>query len=308
MIRLQGNVLITGGTGSLGKALLARARKDSWDAAITVFSRSESLQAEIRARYPMVRFVLGDVRNAKEVHAAIAGHDIVIHAAAMKRVPEAESQVLAVMSANVEGSANVLNSSIAHGVKHLIGISTDKAVNATTVYGASKLAMERMFQGAASGRTEVKCVRYGNVVASRGSVIPIWEMQARSGLPLTITDENMSRFWLSVEDAVDLVLEAFVMYRGTVLVPLLPALKVVEVAQALFPNSAHKIIGTRSVERMHELLLGCDEEFERVGPERVLICPPGVPGTRGEEYSSATAPRLPEGKFAEYLGIARSYE
>jgi len=177
---LTGNILITGGSGTLGHAIVRQSIEERWDCAITVYSRSELRQAQMRQAHAGLRYVLGDVRDYDRLAAAVAGHDIVIHAAAVKRIPEAEQQPVNCYETNVIGSMNVARACNAGGVARCVGISTDKACRAITAYGASKLAMEKLFQAQAGGCVFTLC-RYGNVVASNGSVIPLWRQQHAHG-------------------------------------------------------------------------------------------------------------------------------
>ena len=300
---LTGNVLITGGTGSLGHAIVRRAKAEGWDCRITIFSRSELLQAQMRAKYPDLRYVLGDVRDAQRVSDAIAGHDVVIHAAAMKRIPECEAMPTECYATNVQGSINVLRACQQHGVGRVVGISTDKACRATTAYGASKLAMEKAFQAMPEGRTRATCVRYGNVVASRGSVIPIWREQAARGEPLTITDPEMTRFWMSINSAVDLVLSGLRAQHGDIWVAKMGALSIQDMIDvAGLGGHQVKVIGLRSDEKMHEDLIHEDEPA-LAGAKFFAINKNGV---RGIGYSSRTARKLRGDEFRAMLADAEA--
>jgi UDP-N-acetylglucosamine 4,6-dehydratase/5-epimerase len=300
---LAGNVLITGGTGSLGHAIVRRATAENWPCKITIFSRSELLQSQMRGRYPDLRYILGDVRDAQRVSDAIAGHDVVIHAAAMKRIPECEAMPTECYATNVQGSLNVLRACVQHGVGRVVGISTDKACKATTAYGASKLAMEKAFQATPEGRTIATCVRYGNVVASRGSVIPIWREQAARGEPLTITDYGMTRFWMGINGAVDLVLVGAEARHGEIWVVKMQALPVPLMAKIIVPDAQLKKIGLRSDEKLHEDLV---HEGELVGEygRWFIINPRGeqlLSARRGMVYSSDMAPGLTADEFRAML-------
>lgn len=299
---LTGNILVTGGTGTLGHAILCRAEREGWPASFTIYSRSELLQAQMRGRFSHARYVLGDVRDCERLISAAAGHDTIIHAAAMKRVPECEAQPAECYATNVQGSLNVLRAAVASGVRRVLGISTDKACLATTAYGASKLAMEKAFQ-AAPPQINATLVRYGNVVASRGSVIPLWRTQAQRGEPLTITDSRMTRFWMSVDDAVDLVLAGLHAEPGTITVAKMHALPVQEMAQIVLDSMGlagdTRIIGLRSDEKLHEDLLHINEAV-RDGGKYFVICSGGERGTR---YTSNRAPRLSADAFLAMLAL-----
>lgn len=301
---LSGNILITGGTGSLGHAIVRRAKAEGWDCRITIFSRSELLQAQMRAKYPNLRYVLGDVRDAQRVSDAIAGHDVVIHAAAMKRIPECEAQPVECYATNVQGSINVLRACQQHGVGRVVGISTDKACRATTAYGASKLAMEKAFQAMPEGRTIATCVRYGNVVASRGSVIPIWREQAARGEPLTITDERMTRFWMSIKEAVALVLHGLAGNHGEIWVRKMDALPVRLLAYLVAGDVPLKEIGLRSDEKIHEDLIHPGELVWEAGSRWFVINPTGdgaLLARRGITYTSEDAEPIEADDFYDML-------
>jgi UDP-N-acetylglucosamine 4,6-dehydratase/5-epimerase len=301
---LHGNILITGGTGTLGQAIIRRAEAEGWDCRFTVYSRGENLQAQMRQTFPRVRYVLGDVRDADRLTAAMAGHDTVIHAAAMKRIPEAEAQPSECYATNVTGSLNVARAAARAGVARVVGISTDKACAATTAYGASKLAMEKIFQAQPAGGPIFTLVRYGNVIASRGSVIPIWRGQAERGEPLTITDMRMTRFWMSVDEAVDLVLDGARARHGEIWVKKMAALPVAELAALIAPGAELREIGLRSDEKIHEDLVHPGEAVvDAAGHYVVASC-----GARGTTYRSDTAPRLTPAAFLDMLAAAEEAE
>lgn len=305
MTGLTGNILITGGTGTLGMAIVRAA--ESWDCAITIYSRSELKQAEMRARYPKLRYVLGDVRDYERLNAAIAGHDIVIHAAAMKRVDECERQAGECFATNVQGSANVVRACIANGVDRCVGISTDKACRAITAYGASKLAMEALFQAQSGKVTQFTLVRYGNVVASNGSVIPIWREKAVCGEPLPITDRRCTRFWMAPSDAVGLIVDAAsTYYPGVIIVPKMGALSLVDMAEMIAPGAETVEMGLRSLEKVHEDLVHTEEVAKEVGRDQFWVRQPG--GALGHCYTSDTAPRLTREQFLAMLEEAESYD
>jgi UDP-N-acetylglucosamine 4,6-dehydratase/5-epimerase len=300
---LSGNILITGGAGTLGNAIVRMAYQEAWNCTITIYSRSELLQSQMRQKYPYLRYVLGDVRDYERLESAIAGHDIVIHAAAMKRIPEAEQQPTECYATNIYGSTNVIRACIAQGVERCIGISTDKACSAVTAYGASKLAMEKVFQAAPANTTTFTLVRYGNVVASRGSVIPLWRAQAAADLPVTITDKRCTRFWMTEDDAVNLVKMASNCTPGIIVVPKMKALPVVEMAKAIAPDSELLEIGLRSCEKLHEDLVHLDELAEEKGQYFFI-----GKGKTGYKYTSEHAPRLSAEQFLSMLEIAEEYE
>lgn len=298
---LSGSILITGGSGTLGHAIVRTALAESWDCTFTIYSRSELRQAAMRARYPQLRYVLGDVRDYDRTAAAVAGHDLVIHAAAMKRLPECDAQPAECYATNIQGSLNVLRACEWHGVKRLIGISTDKACAATTAYGASKLAMERAFI-ASEGETVCTLVRYGNVVASNGSVVPIWRKQAEEGKPLTVTDPTMTRFWMAPSDAVKLIEYAATLDHGLVAVPKMGSLSIADMANIVAPGAKLATIGLRFAEKHHEDLVALDEFVTET--ETHYLIGRGTPGYR---YTSDIAHRLAPHAFLSMLTEAEAY-
>lgn len=299
---LTGNILITGGSGTLGHAIVRTALLEAWDCTFTIYSRSELRQAEMRQHYPGLRYVLGDVRDYDRLSAAVAGHDLIIHAAAVKRIPEAEQQPINCIETNVYGSANVVRACIAGGVKRCVGISTDKACAAITTYGASKRMMEGLFQGAIGhGATVFTLVRYGNVVASNGSVIPLWRQQADAGKPLTITSRMMTRFWMSERDAVRTIERAVTMPDATITVPKMGAMSIEAMARSIAPECDTVETGLRSREKVHEDLVYPDECTIDDGDYWTLT--PGEAGT-GVHYTSRTAWKLTAMQFAAMLSEA----
>lgn len=293
---MRGNILITGGTGTLGHAIVRAACKEQWGCDITIYSRSEFAQAEMRKRYPDFRYILGDVRDYDRLEEAIKGHNIVIHAAALKRIPETEAQPSECYATNVLGSANVIKACQRNNVRRCIGISSDKACRAITAYGASKLAMEKLFQNAMNYSTALTLVRYGNVLASRGSVIPLWCQQAAQGKPLTITDRRMTRFWMTEREAVHAIEQALRLYDRTILVPKTAALSITDMAAIIAPDSDTHKVGLRSCEKLHEDLVHADEVVEE--REGYFIIGRGEAGT---SYTSEHAPRLSKEQFLEML-------
>jgi UDP-N-acetylglucosamine 4,6-dehydratase len=293
-------VLLTGGTGTLGHAIIEQARRDNWPASFTVYSRSELNQARMRQQYPDVRYVLGDVRDRDRLTAAIAGHDVVLHLAAMKRVPECEAQPEECFKTNVLGTANVLHACQAAGVKRCVVISTDKACAAITTYGASKRLAEGLVTAAPASPTIVTGVRYGNVIGSNGSVIPLWREQSAAGLPFTITDERMTRFWMTARDAVDLVLFALKQDPGTIAIPKMPAMNILETLRAVMGSDVpRREIGLRSLEKLHEDLVHPYEAVREL-PCHYLLTPDGA---HGYTYRSDTARQLTPDELLAMLDL-----
>lgn len=305
---ITGNILITGGSGTLGHAIVRTALAERWDCTFTVYSRSELRQAQMRQAYGNLRYVLGDVRDYERLAAAVAGHDVVIHAAAVKRIPEAEQQPVNCYETNVIGSMNVVRACIAGGVARCVGVSTDKACRAITAYGASKLAMEKMFQAQPEGPCTFTLVRYGNVVASNGSVIPLWRQQAKHGQPLTVTDPEMTRFWMGESDAVGIIKTAITMAdpAGIIIVPKVRSLTMAELAHIIAPDAELKTIGLRSIEKKHEDLIHVDEP---VALDRGLYfwVKDAPYASTGTSYTSYDAPRLMPAAFRAMLAEAEDY-
>ena len=263
-------LLITGGTGSFGNAVLKRFL-DSDIKEIRIFSRDEKKQDDMRHQLqnPKVKFYIGDVRDKRSVDAAMAGVDYVFHAAALKQVPSCEFFPMQAVRTNVIGTENVLDSAVQHGVKNVVVLSTDKAAYPINAMGISKAMMEKV--ATAKGRqlgenaqTTICCTRYGNVMASRGSVIPLWVEQIKSGKPITITDPNMTRYMMTLDDAVDLVLYAFEHGKnGDLFVQKAPAATLTVLAEALkklyHADTEVKVIGTRHGEKLYETLVTREE-------------------------------------------------
>lgn len=260
-MELTGVVLITGGTGSLGQAIVRRARRENWNCDIIIFSRDEYKQSLMKSRYPEYRYMLGDVRDADALDLVCRDADYIIHTAAYKQVPSSEANAQEAVKTNVIGSMNVALSAMRAGVVHVVGISTDKACEPINCYGQSKAVMERLFQSyAAYNSTTFSLVRYGNVVGSRGSIVPFFLKQAEKGGPFTITDRRMTRFWLSLEQSVNLIIKAFSEgISGTIIVPKVPSMKVEDVARAINPNIEILDIGIRPGEKIQESLVSSGE-------------------------------------------------
>jgi len=259
-------ILLTGGTGSFGQAFVRRVLASGERCTIRIYSRDELKQYEMAQTFgqdPRLRFFIGDVRDRDRLVRAMHDIDLVVHAAALKHVPVCEFNPAEAVKTNIEGSQNVIDAAIDCGVRRTLALSTDKAVNPVNLYGATKLCAEKLFVhgNVYAGARDIRfsCVRYGNVMGSRGSVIPLFRRQAETG-SLTITDRRMTRFWLSLEQAVDLVLHAAgEMQGGEIFVPKIPSMRIVDLARALAPAAALKEVGRRPGEKLHEVLLTAEE-------------------------------------------------
>src|SRR5512132_2337883 len=277
-------VLITGGTGSFGKKFTRIALEEKQPKKIIIFSRDELKQHEMKMHgfdHPSLRYFIGDVRDRERLVRAMNGVDIVVHAAALKQVPACEYNPMEAIKTNIMGTANVVEAALDAGVKKQMTISTDKAVNPVNLYGATKLAAEKLTVQsnayAAGTATRYSCVRCGNVVGSRGSVVPLFLKQRASGT-VTITDERMTRFWLSLEQGVRFVMNCIEqMEGGEVFVPKIPSTKVVDLAKAIAPEATLNIIGIRPGEKLHEVLVSEDEARNTVERERRYVVKPPEP-------------------------------
>ena len=277
-------VLVTGGTGSFGKKFVDIMLHEYHPAKLIVFSRDELKQHEMRvAGYdqPNLRYFIGDVRDLERLRRAMHGVDIVVHAAALKQVPACEYNPMEAIKTNILGSSNVIEAAIDAGVKKVLALSTDKAVNPVNLYGATKLAAEKLFVQsnayAAGTSTRFACVRYGNVVGSRGSVVPIFIKQ-RQGGKLTIMDERMTRFWLTLEQGVRFVIGCIgLMQGGEVFVPKIPSTQIVDLARAIAPEAEFEFVGIRPGEKLHEVLISEDEARLALEREDMFVVTPSVP-------------------------------
>jgi len=258
-------ILITGGTGSFGNEFTDIVLKEHDPEAIRIFSRGEKKQLDMMTRFndSRLRFFIGDVRDKDRLHRAITGVDIVVHAAALKQVPACEYNPIEAVRTNVDGAINVIDAAIDNGVDRVMAISTDKAVHPVNLYGATKMTAEKLFiQGNSySGRTKTKfsCVRYGNVIGSRGSVIPLFIEQRKTGT-ITITDEKMTRFWITLEQGARFVINCINrMKGGEIFIPKISSMKITDLADAIAPDAKKKVVGIRPGEKIHEILLTEDE-------------------------------------------------
>ena len=264
---LDKQILISGGTGTFGKAFIKWILKREKPKRIIVLSRDELKQHEMRCSGyddERIRFFIGDVRDKARLLRALHGVDIVIHAAALKQVPACEYNPYEAVKTNVMGTQNLIEAAIDAGVERVMGISTDKACNPSNTYGATKSLMEKLFingNAYASGtKTRFSCVRYGNVTGSRGSIVPLMMKLRDNDEPITITDERMTRFWLEPERACEIVSSAIqMMYGGEIFIPKIPSVRILDLKEAIAPNSDIKFIGIREGEKLHESLISEQE-------------------------------------------------
>ena len=274
-------ILVTGGTGSFGKKFIYTLLNEHKASKIIIYSRDELKQHEMRQtgfNSPLLRYFIGDVRDRERLNRALHGVDIVIHSAALKQVGACEYNPLEAIKTNINGTSNVIEAAIDMGVKRVLALSTDKAVNPINLYGATKLAAEKLVVQsnayAASGVTRLSCVRYGNVVGSRGSVVPVFFEQRKKG-KITITDERMTRFWLTLEQGVQFVINSVEqMQGGEVFVPKIPSMIIPDLAKALAPEAEVEIVGVRPGEKVHEVLISEDEARSTVELDEFYVVQP----------------------------------
>jgi UDP-N-acetylglucosamine 4,6-dehydratase len=293
-------VLVTGGTGSFGKKFVEIMLKEYRPKRLVIFSRDELKQHDMRASgldHPSLRYFIGDVRDAGRLERACAGVTIIVHAAALKQVPACEYNPFEAIQTNIMGGRNVIDAAINRGVRRVLALSTDKAVNPINLYGATKLCAEKMFvqANAYAGAQDSRfsCARYGNVVGSRGSVIPVFQEQRRRGR-ITITDSRMTRFWLTLEQGVHFVVSCIEqMHGGEIFVPKIPSMRLVDLAETIAPGCEIETIGIRPGEKLHEVLVSEDEARNTLEVEDRYIIQPSHPWWHRENWVNARP--LPEG-------------
>lgn len=282
------SLLITGGTGSFGKRLVATLLEKSDIPRIIVFSRDELKQYEMANSEPFLshmdrlRFFIGDVRDLDRLRIAMEGVDVVVHAAALKQVPAAEYNPFEAIKTNVIGGQNVIDAARGAGVKRVIALSTDKAAAPINLYGATKLCSDKLFVAAnnyvGTHGTRFSVVRYGNVMGSRGSVIPFFLRQKMAGQTLSITDERMTRFSITLQQGVDFVLDCLErMWGGELFVPKIPSYRILDVAEAIAPDSKIEIIGIRPGEKLHEEMITTTDALRTVEFEPYFVILPSTP-------------------------------
>ena len=261
------SVLVTGGTGSFGKSMVKKLLQDDQVRKVIVYSRDELKQFEMRSVFDSskLRYFLGDVRDLQRLKQATDDVDVIIHAAAIKQIPAAEYNPMEAIKTNINGAENVITAAIDNGVQKVIALSTDKAANPANLYGATKLCSDKLMVAgnvlAGKHQTRFSVVRYGNVLGSRGSVIPFFKEQKKAGV-IPITDIRMTRFWLTIDEGVNFVLDRLSqMQGGEIFVPKIPSFKVVDVAQVVAPNVPIDIIGIRPGEKLHEVMITEDDSL-----------------------------------------------
>lgn len=287
------NILVTGGTGSFGKMFIKMLLEKYRPKKVIVYSRDELKQFEMQQTYndSCMRYFIGDVRDGERMKYAMEGVDYVVHAAALKQVPAAEYNPMECIKTNVNGAQNVIDAALHAGVKKVIALSTDKAANPINLYGATKLCSDKLFTAAnnlvGARETRFSVVRYGNVVGSRGSVVPFFKgLIERGAEELPITDERMTRFWLKLEDGVDLVLKSFQrMQGGEIFVPKIPSMRILDLAEAIAPGVPTKIIGIRPGEKLHEVMCPSDMFYETLEFKDHFVIKPSIEFGKNIDYT-----------------------
>jgi UDP-N-acetylglucosamine 4,6-dehydratase len=316
------SILITGGTGSFGRRLVDTLLRHSRARRVIVFSRDEYKQYEMQqSLLPLgldrMRFFIGDVRDADRLELATRGVDFIVHAAALKQVPAAEYNPFECIRTNVSGAENVVRAALRNNVPRVIALSTDKAANPINLYGASKLASDKIFIAgnnlAGASGTRFAVVRYGNVVGSRGSVIPLYKKLIAEGADyLPVTDKRMTRFWITLQHGVNFVITSLgLMYGGEIFVPKIPSMRITDLAKALAPGLPIKIVGIRPGEKLHEVMITEDDSRQTLELDDRYVIEPSFAWWQRERYDTAGATPVAEGfRFAsdtnsDWLDAAR---
>ena len=293
------SVLVTGATGSFGKRFIRAVLEHHRPARLIVFSRDELKQFEMQQhiRAPNLRYFLGDVRDKERLYRAFDGVEVVVHAAAMKQVPASEYNPMEAIKTNIIGAENVINVCIDQEVKHVVALSTDKAANPVNLYGATKLCADKLFVAAntLSGRhrTRFSVVRYGNVVGSRGSVVPFYRRLVGEGATsLPVTDERMTRFWITLDQGVQFVLDSLArMHGGEIFVPKIPSMNIMDVAKVVAPECRTEVIGISPGEKLHEALITSDDAYHTVEFDDHYVLQPNDVWWDRTEYVKSTGAR-----------------
>lgn len=305
------NILMTGGAGTLGRAIAERRKKEGWTGKLTAYSTDNHKHGLMRRLYPDVNFIQGDIRNSETLYNAMVGHDVVLHLAAVKVIPDSEYWSIDTIDVNVSGSMNVCVQAISAGIKHVLGISTDKVAHPANAYGATKLLMEKIFQEYArvGSETAFHLVRYGNVLESTGSVLEAWKNSVEAGKPIIVTDPAMTRFFISPQQAVDLVINSMKLESGMILIPKMKALSIQRLAEHWlekpFSEINYQLIPLRPGEKMHESLLTIEECKYAVETEGFFFLhpstSPAVELPASGQYSSDMAEELTKDELVELL-------
>ena len=293
-------VLVTGGTGSFGKKFVETMLRNYHPQKLIIFSRDELKQHDMRMAgfdHPSLRYFVGDVRDAQRLERAFSGVTVVVHAAALKQVPACEYNPFEAIQTNIMGGRNVIDAAINRGVHRILALSTDKAVNPINLYGATKLCAEKMFvqANAYSGAqdTRFSSARYGNVVGSRGSVVPVFLEQRKTG-KITVTDPRMTRFWITLEQGVRFVIRCIEsMHGGEIFVPKIPSMKLVDMAEALAPGCETRFVGIRPGEKLHEVLVSEDEARNTLELDDMFVIQPAHSWWKQDNWKDARP--LPDG-------------
>ena len=309
MAKLDGRIFMTGGSGTLGRAIVNHAIQKGWKTLFTIYSRDPMKQAAMRGAWYNVggvkcQFVIGDVRDQNSLLRAMAGHDTVLHLAAMKHIPQAEADPDACYEINVTGSRHVLDAALIHGINDVVLITTDKACKPINAYGCTKMMMERLALVYSETGMDVYLPRYGNVIESTGSVLVRWKKQISEGKPISVTDPKMTRFWLTPARAAEIVVESLD-YPNLVYVPRLPALSIEKVIEYSLGEPEMEIIGLRPGEKIHEELLTWEESAFAVRQDDFILVRPPT-SERYEpfmNYSSDKAPEIDRNSMRAMLGL-----
>jgi len=304
------SILVTGGTGSFGKKFIHTILKKYKPKEIIVYSRDELKQFEMRESFPTskfpIRYFIGDVRDRERLYRVSHGVDYIIHAAAIKQVPTAEFNPFETIKTNINGAQNVIEASLENDVEKVVALSTDKACNPINLYGATKLASDKMFAAAnhwkGSHKTTFSVVRYGNVVGSRGSVIPFFLKKKDSGV-LPITDKRMTRFWITLEQGSQFVLDCLKrMKGGELFVPKIPSMNIMDLAEAIVPNAKIEYIGIRPGEKIHEVMISSDDAINTLEFDTYFVIQPAHPWWDNLEYNKTNGGKQVDEGFSYSSG------
>jgi UDP-N-acetylglucosamine 4,6-dehydratase len=299
------NILVTGGTGSFGKKLIATIFDKYKPKQVIVFSRDELKQFEMRDTFPTekfpIKYYIGDIRDRERLYRVSYGMDLIVHAAAMKQVPTAEYNPFEAVKTNINGAQNVIEAALENGVKRVVALSTDKACSPINLYGATKLTSDKLFAAAnhwqGSHQVAFSVVRYGNVVGSRGSVIPFFIKKKAEGV-LPITHESMTRFWITLKQGVEFVLYCLKqMHGGELFVPKIPSMNIMDLAKAIAPEAKTEIIGIRPGEKIHEVMISLDDALNTIEFESHYVIQPAHPWWDNLKYIKIKGGKAVESDF-----------